>query len=98
MACWDTLPARWRPNTRSPAHLSIPIFQGGKVKADVEQADAVLKQRQAQVDNLKAGIEQDVQDALLDLKAAAQQVEVATIGLELAQQALTNRTTASPPA
>ncbi len=66
--------------------LSIPIFQGGKVKADVEQADAVLKQRQAQVDNLKAGIEQDVQDALLDLKAAAQQVEVATSNLDLANQ------------
>jgi outer membrane protein TolC len=68
--------------------LNIPIFQGEKVKADVEQADAILKQRQAQVDNLKAGIEQDVQDALLDLKAAAQQVDVATIGLDLAKQTL----------
>ncbi len=58
------------------------------MKADVEQADAVLKQRQAQLDNLKAGIEQDVQDALLDLKAAAQQVEVATVGLDLAKQTL----------
>ncbi len=58
----------------------IPIFQGGKVEADVQQADAVLKQRQAQVDNLARRIEQDVQDALLDLKAAAQQVEVARSG------------------
>jgi outer membrane protein TolC len=37
---------------------------------------------------LKGAIEQDVQDALLDLKAAAQQVDVATTGLELAKQTL----------
>jgi outer membrane protein TolC len=81
------------PSALGPAYtlagvLTIPIFQGGKVKADVDQATAVLKQRQAQVDSLKAGIEQDVQDALLDLKAAAQQVEVATTGLDLAKQTL----------
>lgn len=79
-------PSGLAPQYSVAGTLSIPIFQGGKVKADVDQADAVLRQRQAQVDNLKAGIEQDVQDALLDLKAAAQQVEVATIGLELAKQ------------
>ncbi len=79
-------PSALGPQYTLAGTLSIPIFQGGKVKADVEQADAVLKQRQAQVNNLKAGIEQDVQDALLDLKAAAQQVEVATSNLDLAQQ------------
>jgi len=81
-------PSSIGPNYTLGATLNIPVFQGEKVKADVEQTDAVLKQRQAQVDNLRAGIEQDVQDALLDLKAAAQQVDVATIGLDLAQQTL----------
>jgi outer membrane protein TolC len=79
-------PSGLAPQYSVAGTLNIPIFQGGKVRADVEQADAVLKQRQARVDNLKAAIEQDVQDALLDLKAAAQQVEVATIGLDLAKQ------------
>jgi outer membrane protein TolC len=76
------------PNWSAAATLRIPIFEGGKVEADVREADAVLKQRQAQVDDLKGRIEQDVEDALLDLKAAAQQVEVARLGLDLAQQAL----------
>ena len=76
------------PNWSAMATLRIPIFEGGKVEADVREADAVLKQRQAQVDDLKGRIEQDVEDALLDLKAAAQQVEVARLGLDLAQQAL----------
>ena len=76
------------PNWTAAATLKIPVFEGGKIEADVQQAEAILKQRQAQVDNLRGRIEQDVQDALLDLKAAAQQVEVAQLGLELAHQAL----------
>ncbi len=83
-----TTPDAMSPNWTAAATLRIPIFEGGKVEADVRQTEAVLKQRQAQVDNLRGRIEQDVEDALLDLKAAAQQVEVATLGLDLAQQAL----------
>ncbi|HEY5174964.1 MAG TPA: TolC family protein, partial [Terriglobales bacterium] len=83
-----TTPDAMSPNWTAAATLKIPIFQGGKVEADVQQTDAVLKQRQAQVDDMKGRIEQDVEDALLDLKAAAQQVEVAKLGLDYAQQAL----------
>lgn len=81
-------PSSLAPNYTFAATLKIPIFQGGKVQADVQQANAVLQQRQAQVDNLKAAIEQDVQDAVLDLNAAARQVDVAKTGLDLAQQTL----------
>jgi len=81
-------PSALAPNYTFAATLAIPIFQGGKVEADVAQAEATLKVRQAQVDNLRAGIEQDIEDALLDIKAAAQQVEVARTGLDYAQQTL----------
>jgi outer membrane protein TolC len=76
------------PNYSAAATLNIPIFQGGKVQADVKQADAVLKERQAQTENLKARIEQEVEDSILDLRAAARQVDVARTGLDFAQQAL----------
>ncbi len=56
------------------------------MQADVKEADVALKTRQEQADSLKGRIEQEVQDSILDLKAAARQVEVAKIGLELAQQ------------
>jgi len=82
-------PNAMAPNYSAAATLNIPIFQGGKVQADVKEADAVLKERQAQSDNLKARIEQEVEDSILDLRAAAQQVDVARIGLDFAQQALT---------
>jgi outer membrane protein TolC len=77
------------PNYSAAATLNIPVFQGGRIEADIKEADAVLKERQAQADNLKARIEQEVEDSILDLRAAAQQVDVAKIGLDFAQQALT---------
>jgi outer membrane protein TolC len=76
------------PNYSAAATLSIPIFQGGRVEADIREADAVLKERQADANNLKARIEQEVEDSILDLNAAAKQVEVAKTGLDFAQQAL----------
>jgi outer membrane protein TolC len=79
-------PDAMAPNYTAAATLNIPIFQGGKVEADIRETAAVLKERQAQADNLKARIEQEVEDAILDLNAAAQQVEVARTGLDLAQQ------------
>ena len=79
-------PDSMAPNYSAAATLNIPIFQGGRVEADIKATEAVLKERQAQVDDLKARIEQEVEDSILDLKAAAQQVEVARTGLDLAQQ------------
>ncbi|MGC2111663.1 MAG: TolC family protein [Candidatus Korobacteraceae bacterium] len=81
-------PASLSPAWAAAATLTIPIFQGGKIESDIQQAKAVLKQRQALVDNLRGSIEQDVENALLDLKAAAQQVEVAKTGLDYAQETL----------
>ncbi len=60
-----------------------------KIEADIRQADAVLQQRKAQRDDLKGRIEQDVADAVLDVTAAAEQVEVARATLDYAQQTLT---------
>ncbi|HLI64401.1 MAG TPA: TolC family protein [Terriglobales bacterium] len=81
-------PGYMSPNWTAAATLAIPIFEGGKIESDIRQAQSVVKQRQAEVDNLRASIEQDIQDALLDLKAAAEQVQVAKTGLDYAQRAL----------
>jgi outer membrane protein TolC len=69
--------------------LSIPIFQGGKVHSDVLKADAGLRQAQAQLSDVRGQIDQDVRNALLDLKSSADQVEVALSSVDLAEQALT---------
>ena len=69
--------------------LSIPIFQGGKVHSDILKADAALRQAQAEVADVRARIDQDMRNALLDLKSSSDQVEVAQSSVNLAEQALT---------
>jgi len=69
--------------------LNIPIFQGGKVHGDVLKAEASLRQAQAQMADVRARIDQDIRNALLDLKSSADQVEVAQSSVNLAEQALT---------
>jgi outer membrane protein TolC len=69
--------------------LNIPIFQGGKVHGDVLKADASLRQAQAQMADVRAQIDQDIRNALLDLKSSSDRVEVAQSSVNLAEQALT---------
>jgi outer membrane protein TolC len=68
--------------------LNVPIFQGGKVHGDVLKAEASLRQAQAQMADVRALIDQDIRNALLDLKSSSDQVEVAQSSVNLAEQAL----------
>jgi len=69
--------------------LNIPIFEGGRVHGDVLKAEASLRQAQAQMADVRGQIDQDIRNALLDLKSASDQVEVAQSSVNLAEQALT---------
>jgi outer membrane protein TolC len=69
--------------------LNIPIFEGGKVHSDVLKADASLRQARAQLADVRGQIDQDVRNALFDLKSSSDQVEVAQSSVNLAEQALT---------
>lgn len=68
--------------------VTVPIFQGGRVRADVLQAEASLRQAKARLEDLRGQIDNDVRNALLDLNAAADQVEVARSSVDLAEQTL----------
>ncbi len=68
--------------------LDIPVFQGGRVRADVMSADAEVQQKRADLEDLRAQIDYDVRTAFLDLEAAGKQVEVAQSSVGLAQQQL----------
>jgi outer membrane protein TolC len=68
--------------------VEIPIFQGGRVQADVDEADAQLRQRRAELEDLRGRIDADVRNAFTDLRSAARQVEVAVQSITLARQQL----------
>ena len=84
-SAWDTL-----HNTYSvAAGLRVPIFQGGRVRGKVLQADAQVNQLKAQADDLRTRIDLEVRSALLDVQAADERVRVAKSAADLAGQQLT---------
>jgi outer membrane protein TolC len=70
------------------ATLNIPITAGGKTHGNVLEAEASLRGSRQQLDNLRGQIDYEVRSALLDLTAAADQVEVARSSVDLANQTL----------
>ncbi len=70
------------------AGVHIPIFQGGKVKADVAQAESQLRQSRMQLEDLHSRVEFEIRSALLDVKTSDDQVAVAKQQIELAAQQL----------
>lgn len=69
--------------------VRFPIFDSGRIRSDVEEADAALDQRKAEEADLRQRIDLDVRNALLDLQTAADQVAVAASSENLAREALT---------
>ncbi len=70
------------------ASLQVPIFDGGRIRAETEQSDSLLRQREALLTNLSSRIEEEIRVALLDLNNAAAQVLVAHSSVDLASQQL----------
>jgi len=81
-------PASVLPTYHVVGTLNIPIFQGNKVHADVLKAEAAVRRAEAQLADVRGLIDQEMRNALLDLKSSSDQVEVAQSSVDLAEQAL----------
>ncbi len=66
----------------------MPIYTGGRIRADIEQAQADLARKQAEYEDLKGRIAYDVQVAWLDAAASDSSVKVAEQNQALAERAL----------
>jgi outer membrane protein TolC len=66
------------------AGINVPIFTGGRIKGDITQAEAALRQRRAEAENIRGQIDYDVRTAFLNLNAAKEQVDVAHQNVDLA--------------
>ena len=69
--------------------LTVPIYEGGRIHGDIEQAAAALRQRKAEFEDERGQVDQDVRQAFIDLSSAADQVEVAKSNVSLSQETLT---------
>jgi outer membrane protein TolC len=69
--------------------VNVPIWQGGRTKGDIQQAQATVDQRQAELADQRGRIEQDVRTALIELETAGGQVRLAENNRTLANETLT---------
>ena len=68
------------------ASLDFPLFTGGRTRAEIVKSDLQLKVLHVQEADLRNQIALDVKTALLNLKSARNQVEVSTLGVQLAKE------------
>jgi outer membrane protein TolC len=68
--------------------LSVPVFEEGKLRGDARQAQAQLETKRAEFSDIHGQISADVRDSILDIRAAAKQVEVSRSNVQLANEAL----------
>src|SRR5579863_4994022 len=69
-------------------NISVPIYTGGRIHADIEQAQADLARQEAEYEDLKGRVAYDVRVAWLDLSASDSSVRVAERNKALAERAL----------
>ncbi len=83
-----TNPSQSHGTFTAVAALRFPIWQGGRTEGDIEEADASLAQRRAELEDTKSQIASDLRNAYLDLQAAASQVEVSKKNREVTRESL----------
>jgi outer membrane protein TolC len=68
--------------------VRFPILRFGRIRADIDEANAVLAHRRAEYEDVRRRIEQEVRNSTLDINTAAQQVKVAESNRTLAAETL----------
>jgi outer membrane protein TolC len=67
----------------------VPLFTGGRIRAETVRADLEIRKIERQRDDLRNQIALEVKTALAQLDSARHQVEVANLGIQLAQEEVT---------
>jgi outer membrane protein len=74
------------PTYNYEAVVSVPIFTGGRIHAEIVKADLEIQKLQQQEDDLRNSIALDVKTALINLESARNQVAVANLGVQLSKE------------
>ena len=74
------------PTYNYEAAVTVPLFTGGRIHAEVVRADLEIQRLQQQEDDLRNQIALEVKTALLNLDSARNQVTVANLGMQLSKE------------
>jgi outer membrane protein TolC len=75
-----------RPNSYVNLTLALPLFQGGKRRADIDQANLQLKRLEWDFDALDLGVNTQYQAALANYKGSLLQFEAIKENMDLAKE------------
>jgi outer membrane protein TolC len=74
------------PTYTYEASVSLPLFTGGRIRAEVVRADLEIRKLEQQQADLRNQIALDVKTALLNLSSARSEVQVANLGVQLSRE------------
>jgi outer membrane protein len=88
-ASWSelgTYPSSVIPTYTYAGTVSMPLFTGGRIRAQTVRADLDIQKLQQQQADLRNSIALDVKTALINLDSARNQVRVANLGVQLSRE------------
>jgi outer membrane protein TolC len=81
-----TEPSSVIPTYTYAGTVSVPLFTGGRIRAETVRADLDIQKLQQQEADLRNQIALDVKTALINLDSARSQVKVANLGVQLSKE------------
>src|SRR5258706_1387474 len=81
-----TEPSSVIPTYTYAGSVSMPLFTGGRIRAETVRADLDIQRLQQQQSDLRNSIALDVKTALINLDSARSQVRVANLGVQLSKE------------
>jgi len=82
---FGTMPSNAIPTYQYTGSLNFPLITSGRIKAQVTKADLEIRKVEQQKADLRNQIALDVKTSLLNLRSARNEVQVADLGVKLAQ-------------
>lgn len=77
-----------RPNYSVGVGVSVPIYNGGRTKKQVQLAESVVKQNQLAVESLNNQYQRDIQQALTDVRSNQERLSTVQEQINIAKEAL----------
>jgi len=81
-----TVPASVIPVYSYTGNVTLPLFTGGRIRAEVTRADLDIRKLLQQQADLRNQIALEVKQALINLDSARNQVRVADLGVQLSRE------------
>jgi outer membrane protein TolC len=74
------------PTYNYEATVSLPLFTGGRIHAEIVRADLEIRKLEQQRDDLRNQIALEVKTALVNQESARNEVQVANLGVQLSKE------------